>query len=127
MLPRKPLVSSVLVLLVVATGCNRATTSTSPSSTTPTTAAAKLSIDRSSYGFPNTLVGDVSQSPTLQVSASGGGSLTVASVTSSNPAEFQLVNDASCVGLTLTASASSMCQIAVKFKPSVARSEERRV
>src|SRR5215471_20255602 len=117
MLPRASLISSVVVVLAAA-ACNKAATGTSPSTPAPTS-AAKLAADRSSYGFPNTNVGDVVQSPVLQISASGSGSLTVASVTTSNVSEFQLVNDASCVGLTLTSNTSAMCQIAVNFKPSV--------
>jgi hypothetical protein len=117
MLPRAPLASCLF--LVLATGACRSGSSASPSAPS-TTSTAKLAVTSSSYNFPTALlVGDVAQSPAIQVSASGSGSLTISNITTSNPSEFPLVNEASCIGMSLT-SAATACQIAVKFKPSAA-------
>jgi len=111
-------IASLFVVLLAATSACRSGSSASPSAPPSTTTTAKLAVSRSSYNFPNTNVGDTQQSPALDVSATGTGSLTVSSVTSSNPSEFPLVNEASCIGAALSSGAS--CQIAVKFKPSAA-------
>jgi hypothetical protein len=105
-----------VVILSFLTACH-----SSPSSTSPTspTSAAKLAVDQTSYSFPATLVGTVANSPMFSLSATGGGSLTVASVTSSNPSEFPLT-DSSCVGKTLVAGASAPCQMSVRFQPAAA-------
>ena len=102
-----------LSLLAACSGGSNPGASSSPA---PSTAAAKLSVNQSSYNFPATVVGQTSNSPTFELSATGGGSLTVTSVTSTNPAEFTLA-DSSCVGKMLVAGTSSPCQIAVRFQP----------
>lgn len=118
MLPRAPFVSGMI--LVLAMSACRSGSSASPSGQSPNTSTAKFATSTNSYSFDTPLVvGDTAQSSAIQVSASGTGSLTVSNITTSNPTEFPLVNEASCVGTTLT-SATPACQIAVKFKPSVA-------
>ncbi|HET9833673.1 MAG TPA: choice-of-anchor D domain-containing protein, partial [Vicinamibacterales bacterium] len=117
MLPRTSIVSWFVLVLAATSAC-RSGSSASPSAPPSTTATAKLAISSNSYNFPNTNVGDTQQSPALSVSATGTGSLNVASIASSNPSEFPLVNEASCIGTALSSSAT--CQIAVKFKPAVA-------
>jgi hypothetical protein len=107
-------------VLVLATSACRSGSSASPSTTTTNTSTVKLAVNSNSYNFPTALlVGNEAQSPAIQVSATGTGSLTVANITTSNPTEFPLVNEASCIGAALT-STTPACQIAVKFKPSVA-------
>jgi hypothetical protein len=111
-------VNSWFVIVLAATSACRSGSSSAAPSAPSTSTTAKLAISRNSYNFPNTNVGDTQQSPALDVSATGTGSLTVSSVTSSNPSEFPLVNEASCIGTSLNSSTN--CQIAVKFKPSAA-------
>lgn len=108
------------LFIVLATNACRSGSSASPSAPPTNTSTAKLAINTSGYNFPTPLlVGDTAQSPAIQVSVSGSGSLTVSSITTSNPTEFQLVNDTGCIGLALT-SAAPGCQIAVRFKPTAA-------
>jgi hypothetical protein len=90
----------------------------SPASSSPpaaATAAAKLAANQMSYSFPATIVGQVATSPMFELSATGSGSLIVASVTSSNPAEFPLA-ESGCIGKTLLAGATP-CQVSVRFQP----------
>jgi len=105
----------VCVLPSLITACSSSSTPASSSPASPS-AAAKLAVNQTSYNFPATVVGQSANSPMFELSATGGGSLTVASVTSSNPAEFTLA-DSSCVGKTLVAGTSSPCQMAVRFQP----------
>ncbi|HUK34619.1 MAG TPA: hypothetical protein VLV86_11940, partial [Vicinamibacterales bacterium] len=105
------------VICSVACGhSNPASTSTTAAPSAPAP-SAKLALSQSSYHFPDTPVGQGATSPTFNLSATGSGSLTVASVTSSSPTEFPLVNPAGCVGMTLVGGASSTCVISAKFQP----------
>ena len=79
-------------------------------------ASVKLAVNQPSYNFPTTLVGQVAQSSSFELSATGNGSLVITSITSSNPAEFALTDVATCTGATLVGGSSS-CQISVKFQP----------
>jgi len=112
----KRALACVVLSLLVACSSHSNPASTSPSSPS---ASAKLAVDQTSYKFPATIVGTVANSPMFSLSATGGGSLTVASVTSTNSAEFPLA-DGSCVGKTLVTGASSPCQMSVRFQPATA-------
>ena len=79
--------------------------------------SAKLTSSQTSFHFPDTTLGQAASSPTFQVSATGSGSLVIASVTSSNPTEFVAANASGCVGMTLAASGGSACGISVRFQP----------
>ena len=103
------------VVLSLFTACSSHSNPASSSPSSPSS-SAKLAVDQTSYKFPATVVGQVASSPMFSLSATGDGSLTVASMTSTNPAEFPLA-DGSCVGKTLVTGASSPCQMAVHFQP----------
>ena len=105
-----------LLVLSLLTACSGQSNPASSSNVAAPTAAAKLAANQTSYSFPATVVGQMSTSPMFELSATGSGSLIVASVTSSNPAEFVLA-DTGCVGKTLIAGSSAPCQIAVRFQP----------
>jgi|KBSMisStaDraftv2_1062788.scaffolds.fasta_scaffold48217_2 hypothetical protein len=111
---KRTLVLSTLVLSLF-TACSGGSNPGANSSPTASNAAAKLTANQTSYNFPATLVGQVATSPMFELSAAGSGSLTVTSVTSSNPAEFVLA-DGACVGKTLVVG-TSPCQIGVRFQP----------
>ena len=105
----------VIVPFVAACSANsNPATGTSPS---PPTVSAKLTANQTSFHFPDTVVGQSASSPTFQVSATGSGSLVIASVTSSNPTEFLAASASGCIGMTLAASAGSACGITVRFQP----------
>ena len=106
------LCSLVLALLPACSGGSSPAASSSP---VAANAAAKLAANQTSYSFPATVVGQAANSPMFELSASGSGSLTVTSVTSSNPAEFALA-DTGCAGRTLVVG-TSPCQISVRFQP----------
>jgi hypothetical protein len=108
-----PAVCLMVVSLTVC-ACQASQSTVAPAAPSAT---ARLTVSRSSYSFPMTRVGENLMSPTFDLSASGNGSLTVATVTTSNAAEFVLINQGSCIGTLLTGGASSLCQIAVKFQP----------
>jgi hypothetical protein len=79
-------------------------------------ASVKLAVNQASYNFPTTLVGQVAQSSSFELSATGNGSLVITSITSSNPAEFALTDVATCTGATLVGGSSS-CLVSVTFQP----------
>jgi hypothetical protein len=97
------------------TACqSRSSPAASSSPTAPV--ATKLAVSQPSYSFPTTVVGQTAQSSPLELSATGGGSLVIANITSSNPAEFTVMDAANCIGVTLVAG-SSTCRVSVKFQP----------
>jgi len=103
----------VLPLVTACSGSSSpATNSTPPASNT----VAKIAANQTSYSFPATVVGQTTNSPMFELSATGAGSVTVVTVTSSNPAEFVLADG--CGGKTLVVGAPSPCQISVRFQPS---------
>jgi hypothetical protein len=103
------------LVLSVLTACSGQSNPATSSAASTSNTAAKLAANQTSYSFPATVVGQMSTSPMFELSATGSGSLTVASVSSSNPAEFALA-DAGCIGKTLVAG-SSPCQVSVRFQP----------
>ena len=113
----KRIVAAILLLFVIllVSACS-SQSSPAASSPVPQSVAARLAASQTSYDFPATVVGQAATSPMFELSATGSGSLTVATATSSNPAEFALT-DKGCVGKTLVVGASSPCQIAVRFQP----------
>ena len=96
--------------------CQKAATNPASSSPSTPVAAVKLAVNQPSYGFPTTTVGQVAESPSFELSATGTGSLTIATITSSDPAEFVLTDVANCIGVTLVGGTSS-CKMSVKFQP----------
>jgi hypothetical protein len=105
---------AVCWLVVPLAACHK-TGSPATSSPTAPSATAKLAVNQSSYGFPTTTVGQVAQSPPFDLSVTGTGSLTIATITGSNPAEFVLSDVANCVGATLAGATS--CKISARFQP----------
>ncbi len=119
MFQRETFASWLLLLPLVGSAC-RSSSSPSTGGTAPSTTPtiARLSLSRTTYNFPNTVVGDTATSSAIDVSAAGSGSLTVTSITSSDPTEFALPDAANCVGMAL--SAATACHITVNFKPAAA-------
>jgi hypothetical protein len=115
MMTKRALVAVWLCLVVTACSPHSNPASSSPTSSSGPV-ATKLAVNQNSYRFPATLVGQVTSSPTFELSAMGSGSIVVASVMSSNPIEFALVDASSCVGMSL-AGGSTPCRISVRFQP----------
>jgi hypothetical protein len=107
---------AICTLAVSLVACQKSSNPTSTSPSTPV-ASVKLAVNQPSYGFPTTTVGQTAQSPTFELSATGTGSLTIATITSSNPGEFILTDVANCIGTTLVGGTSSSCKISIKFQP----------
>jgi hypothetical protein len=106
---------ATFVLASSLTACHASSSSPSGNSTTPA-ASAKLAVDQPSYSFPTTPVGQTALSTTIQLSATGTGSLVVANVSSSNPAEFAVTDVTNCISATLVGGGPS-CQISIRFQP----------
>jgi hypothetical protein len=103
------------VVLPLLTACSGSSSPAANSSPAASNAVAKIAANQTSYGFPATLVGQTTNSPMFELSATGSGSVSVVTVTSSNPSEFVLADG--CAGKTLVAGTSSPCQISVRFQP----------
>ena len=109
---------AILSLTLPFAACQKSNSSPAASSSpTAPTPSVKLAVTQQSYSFPATLVGQSAQSAPIDLSATGSGSLVVASITSSNPAEFVLSDVANCIGMTLVGGAPSTCHISVRFQP----------
>jgi len=109
---------SLALLAVVIAGCGSTSGQTAINPTAPSGPfVARLAINQNSYNFPATSIGQVANSPTFDLSATGNGTVVVANITTSNPAEFALTNASSCIGVTLVAGSPSVCKMAVKFQP----------
>src|SRR5215831_6317411 len=107
-------VFAIFALVLSVTACH-SSQSPSTSSTAPS-ASAKLAVNQLSYEFPATAVGQTVDSSSFQLSVTGSGSLTIASITSSKSPEFTVTDVGSCVGAKLAAGASP-CSISVRFQP----------
>ena len=103
------------IVLPLLTACSGSSSPAANSSPAASNVVAKIAANQTSYGFPATLVGQTASSPMFELSATGSGSVSVVTVTSSNPAEFVLADG--CAGKTLVAGTSSPCQISVRFQP----------
>jgi len=103
------------IVLPLLTACSGSSSPAANSSPAASNAVAKIAANQTSYRFPATVVGQTASSPMFELSATGSGSVTVVTVTSSNPAEFVLADG--CAGKTLVVGAPSPCQISVRFKP----------
>jgi len=112
-------VFAILSLTLPFAACQKSSSSPAASSPTTPVPSVKLAVTQQSYSFPATVVGQSVQGSTIDLSASGTGSLVLASITSSNPAEFVLSDVANCIGMTLVGGAPSSCHIAVRFQPMV--------
>jgi hypothetical protein len=108
------LASVVLPFVAACSGNSSPAASSSPSATN---VSAKLTASQTSFHFPDTTLGQSASSPTIQLSATGSGSLVIASVTSSNPTEFVAANASGCVGMSLAAGGGAACAISVRFQP----------
>ena len=121
MTARVPVVTGVLIAALAAASCGSSSSqSSSPTAPSAPTANAKLAVSQTSYPFPNTFVGQVSTSSSIDVSATGSGSVVISNVTSSNASEFALVNAATCIGTSLSGGAPATCHLTVKFQPTAA-------
>ena len=103
------------IVLPLLTACSGSSSPAANSTPAASNAVAKIAANQTSYSFPATVVGQSASSPMFELSATGSGSVTVVTVTSSNPAEFVLADG--CAGKTLVVGATSPCQISVRFKP----------
>jgi hypothetical protein len=103
------------LIFPLLTACSGSSSPAANSTPAASNAVAKIAANQTSYNFPATLVGQTTNSPMFELSATGSGSVTVVTVTSSNPAEFVLTDG--CAGKTLVAGAPSPCQISVRFQP----------
>jgi hypothetical protein len=109
---------SLALLAVVIAGCGSTSGQAAINPAAPSGPfVARLAVNQSSYNFPATSIGQVANSPPFDLSATGNGTVVVANITTSNPAEFALTNAASCIGMTLVAGSPSVCKMAVKFQP----------
>ena len=121
MTARVPVVTGVLIAALAAASCGSSSSqSSSPTAPSAPTTNAKLAVSQTSYPFPNTFVGQVSTSSSIDVSATGSGSVVISNVTSSNASEFALVNAATCIGTSLSGGAPATCHLTVKFQPTAA-------
>jgi len=109
---------SLALLAVVTTGCQSKSGQAAINPAAPTGPfVARLAVNQNSYNFPATPIGQVANSPSFDVSATGNGTIVVANVTSSNPTEFPLANASGCIGMTLQEGSASVCKVSVKFQP----------
>jgi hypothetical protein len=109
---------SLALFAVVMTGCQSKAGQAAINPAAPSGPfVARLAVNQTSYNFPATPIGQVANSPSFDVSATGNGTIVVANVTSSNPAEFALANASSCIGMTLQEGSASVCRMSVKFQP----------
>jgi putative VirB-like lipoprotein len=109
---------SLALLAVVVTGCQSKSGQAAINPAAPTGPfVARLAVNQNSYNFPATPIGQAANSPSFDVSATGSGTVVVANIASSNPAEFPLINASGCIGMTLQEGSASVCKMAVKFQP----------
>jgi len=110
---------ALLLLLACLYGCSGHSAPTPGSPSPPSTPATtvRLAVSQTSYGFPATVVGQSAMSPAFELSATGSGSLVVASITTSNPSEFVPTETTICTGTTLVGGSSTPCRISAKFQP----------
>jgi len=109
---------SLALLVVFAAGCQSKSGQAAINPAAPTGPfVARLAVNQNSYNFPATPIGQVANSPSFDVSATGSGTVVVANIASSNPAEFALTNASGCIGMTLQEGSASVCKMSVKFQP----------
>jgi hypothetical protein len=109
---------SLGLLVVFAAGCQSKSGQAAINPAAPTGPfVARLAVNQNSYNFPATPIGQVANSPSFDVSATGSGTVVVANIASSNPVEFALTNATGCVGMTLQEGSASVCRMSVKFQP----------
>jgi len=109
---------SLALLVVFAAGCQSKSGQAAINPAAPTGPfVARLAVNQNSYNFPATSIGQVANSPSFDVSATGSGTVVVANIASSNPAEFALSNASGCIGMTLQEGSASVCKMSVKFQP----------
>jgi hypothetical protein len=109
---------SLALLVVFAAGCQSKSGQAAINPAAPSGPfVARLAVNQNSYNFPATSIGQVANSPSFDVSATGSGTVTVANIGSSNPAEFALTNASGCIGMTLQEGSTSVCKMSVKFQP----------
>jgi hypothetical protein len=107
-----------LALLAVVAGCGSQSGQAPINPAAPSGPfVARLAVNQTSYNFPATSIGQVANSPSFDLSATGIGTVVVANITTSNPTEFALTNATPCIGMALVAGSTAVCKMAVKFQP----------
>ncbi|HET9833110.1 MAG TPA: hypothetical protein VFP91_15415 [Vicinamibacterales bacterium] len=109
---------SLALLVVFVAGCQSKSGQAAINPAAPSGPfVARLAVNQNSYNFPATPIGQIANSPSFDVSATGSGTVVVANITSSNPTEFALTNTTGCIGMTLQEGSASVCKMSVKFQP----------